>query len=96
MTIKSRICEVFGIKYPIFLAGMGGAANPKLASAVSNSGVLKVDLDSLGLIADSQLTTRNSCFVAKNYLEAAALLLSLREGLSISSLKRPVDKIIEI
>ena len=42
MTIKSRICEVFGIKYPIFLAGMGGAANPKLAAAVSNAGGLGV------------------------------------------------------
>ena len=42
MTIKSRICDIFGIKYPIFLAGMGGAANPKLAAAVSNAGGLGV------------------------------------------------------
>jgi len=42
MAIKSRICEVFGIKYPIFLAGMGGAANPKLTAAVSNAGGLGV------------------------------------------------------
>jgi len=42
MPIKSRICEVFGIEHPIFLAGMGGAANPKLAAAVSNAGGLGV------------------------------------------------------
>jgi len=42
MAIKSRICETFGIKYPIFLAGMGGAANPALAAAVSNAGGLGV------------------------------------------------------
>ena len=42
MAIKSRICEIFGIKYPIFLAGMGGAANPALAAAVSNAGGLGV------------------------------------------------------
>tara|TARA_B110000014_G_scaffold264384_1_gene265483 strand:- start:67 stop:1182 length:1116 start_codon:yes stop_codon:yes gene_type:complete len=42
MAIKSRICDTFGIKYPIFLAGMGGAANPALAAAVSNAGGLGV------------------------------------------------------
>ena len=26
MKINNRICQIFGIKYPIFLAGMGEAA----------------------------------------------------------------------
>ncbi|MCR5873685.1 nitronate monooxygenase family protein [Phenylobacterium sp. J426] len=42
MALHSRICEVFGIKYPIVLAGMGGASVPRLAAAVSNAGGLGV------------------------------------------------------
>lgn len=36
----TRICELFGIKFPIVLAPMAGAAGPELAGAVSNSGGL--------------------------------------------------------
>jgi len=42
MIKNNRICETFGIEYPIFLAGMGGAACPKLAAAVSNAGGLGI------------------------------------------------------
>jgi len=42
MALQSRICEIFGIKYPIVLAGMGGASVPRLAAAVSNAGGLGV------------------------------------------------------
>jgi len=41
-TIKTPILELFGIKYPIILAGMSGASGPKLCSAVSNAGGLGV------------------------------------------------------
>src|SRR3546814_9852686 len=40
MALKSRICEILGIEYPILLAGMGGASVPALAAAVSNAGGL--------------------------------------------------------
>lgn len=30
--------DLFGVKHPIMLAGMGVAASPKLAAAVSNAG----------------------------------------------------------
>jgi len=36
------ICDYFGIKYPILLAGMGGVAMHKLVAAVSNAGGLGV------------------------------------------------------
>ena len=36
--LKTRICEMLGIEYPIFLAGMGWTAGPKLTAAVSNAG----------------------------------------------------------
>ena len=42
MALKSRICEILGIEYPILLAGMGGASVPALAAAVSNAGGLGV------------------------------------------------------
>lgn len=42
--LKTRITELFGIKYPIFQGGMAWVAEAELASAVSNAG-------GLGLIA---------------------------------------------
>jgi enoyl-[acyl-carrier protein] reductase II len=40
--IRTSICDYFGIKYPIVLAGMGGVAMHRLAAAVSNAGGLGV------------------------------------------------------
>merc|ERR1719163_1059510 len=41
-TIETPITKLFGIKHPIILAGMGGAAGPELAAAVTNAGGLGV------------------------------------------------------
>jgi len=41
-TIQTPITKLFGIKYPIILAGMNVAAGPKLAAAVTNAGGLGV------------------------------------------------------
>ncbi|MFC1870164.1 NAD(P)H-dependent flavin oxidoreductase [Chloroflexota bacterium] len=38
--MKTRITELFGIKYPILLAGMNWGTRPKLVAAVSNAGGL--------------------------------------------------------
>lgn len=38
--IKSRICEMLGIEYPIFQGGMAWVADASLAAAVSNAGGL--------------------------------------------------------
>lgn len=40
--IKSRICELLGITYPIFQGGMAWVADAELASAVSNAGGLGI------------------------------------------------------
>lgn len=40
--MKSEICELFGIKYPIFQGGMAWVANYSLASAVTNAGGLGI------------------------------------------------------
>jgi NAD(P)H-dependent flavin oxidoreductase YrpB (nitropropane dioxygenase family) len=42
MALHTRICDIFGIDYPIVLAGMGGASHPRLAAAVSNAGGLGI------------------------------------------------------
>jgi len=40
--LHTKLCDLLGIEYPIILAGMGGAAGPALAAAVSNAGGLGV------------------------------------------------------
>lgn len=48
--IKSTICEILGIKYPLFQGGMAWIADASLASAVSNAG-------GLGLISSINYST---------------------------------------
>ncbi|HSC60609.1 MAG TPA: nitronate monooxygenase, partial [Rhizomicrobium sp.] len=38
MTIRTPLCDMLGIQYPIMLAGMGGVSYAELAAAVSNAG----------------------------------------------------------
>ena len=38
MTIRTPICELFDIEYPVFLAGMGGVAYAEVCAAVSEAG----------------------------------------------------------
>jgi len=40
MALSTPITKLFGIKHPIMLAGMAGAAGPELAAAVTNAGGL--------------------------------------------------------
>ncbi|MPY93865.1 MAG: nitronate monooxygenase [Acidimicrobiia bacterium] len=42
MLLRTQICDMFDIDVPVVLAGMGGAAGPELAAAVSNAGGLGV------------------------------------------------------
>jgi len=37
-SLHTRLCDLFGVRYPILCAGMGLAAGPDLAAAVSNAG----------------------------------------------------------
>ncbi|HUO04249.1 MAG TPA: nitronate monooxygenase [Candidatus Binataceae bacterium] len=49
--LRTPICDYFGIKYPILLAGMGSVALHKLVAAVSNAGGLGV-IGAAGLSPD--------------------------------------------
>ncbi len=40
MALTTPITQLFGIKHPVLLAGMAGAAGPELAAAVTNAGGL--------------------------------------------------------
>ena len=40
--LRTELCDLFGIQYPILLAGMAGAAGPELTAAVSNAGGLGI------------------------------------------------------
>ena len=51
--IKSRLCDLIGIKYPIIQAGMGPFSNNNLGVAAANAGVL-------GLLSTSGLTSRET------------------------------------
>jgi enoyl-[acyl-carrier protein] reductase II len=49
MTLRTPICERFGIEVPIFLAGMGGVAYAKVCAAVSRAG----GFGTLGMAAET-------------------------------------------
>ena len=38
MSLRTPICDLFGIEYPVFLAGMGGVAYAEVCAAVSEAG----------------------------------------------------------
>ena len=61
--------------------------------AVSNPGVLNVTSSSLGLKSDLKLNNLENCLHVANYIEAAGVVLALREGIDISTLKRPLKSV---
>jgi enoyl-[acyl-carrier protein] reductase II len=60
MMLHTPICDLFGIRYPIVLAGMGGVCTHALTAAVSNAGGLGViggaTMDADGLRREIQRT----------------------------------------
>ena len=42
MSLRTPLCDLLGIEYPILQAGMAGAAGPELVAAVSNAGALGI------------------------------------------------------
>ncbi len=49
--LRTKLCDILGIEYPIIQAGMGPIACPALAAAASNAGGLGV-LGATGLTAE--------------------------------------------
>ncbi len=68
--IKSRLCDLVGIKYPIIQAGMGPFSNNNLGVAAANAGAL-------GLLSTSGLTSRDmQPFVYDAWIKTAEADLS--------------------
>jgi len=64
ITLSTPITKLFGIKHPILLAGMAGAAGPELAAAVTNAG----GLGNIGGIGFSPDTLRKTIKMLKDDL----------------------------
>ena len=62
--IKTELCELLGIKYPIIQAGMGPFGTNKLCIAAANAGVL-------GLISSNEIAAMNAVYAGD---ESKALL----------------------
>lgn len=56
MALRTPITELFGIKHPVLLAGMAGAAGPELAAAVTNAGGLG-NIGGVGFTPDALRST---------------------------------------
>lgn len=62
--IKSRLCDLVGIKYPIIQAGMGPFSNNNLCVAAANAGVL-------GLLSTGGLFSKeNQPWIYKAFVES--------------------------
>lgn len=42
VNVRTHLCDLLGVRYPILLAGMGRISSPELAAAVSNAGGLGI------------------------------------------------------
>ena len=73
--IKSRICEMLGIKYPVFQGGMAWVADASLAAAVSNAG-------GLGLISSINAGTDTFAQILKEPYQIAFQAVVGRSPLS--------------
>lgn len=89
MTIRTPICDMLAIEYPILLAGMGGVAYAELCAAVSNAG----GFGTLGMAGRSQAEIRNEIRKVRDLTDkpfGVDLLAAVPE-----SLERTADLIIE-
>ena len=56
--LKTKLCEMLGIKYPIIQAGMGPFSNNNLCVAAANAGVLGL-LSTSGLFSKGAILKRH-------------------------------------
>jgi NAD(P)H-dependent flavin oxidoreductase YrpB (nitropropane dioxygenase family) len=89
--LKTRICELFGIDYPIISAGMGGVALARLAAAVSEAG----GLGTIGLAAFGPNGIENETVAARALttkpLAANLLVPFLRPGIVEAAVQAPIQ-----
>ena len=81
----NRVCEIFGIKYPIIQGGMAWVATAELAAAVSNAG-------GLGLIAAGNAPAD----IIKNEIRKAKELTSMPFGVNVMLLSPFIEEVMEV
>jgi enoyl-[acyl-carrier protein] reductase II len=89
MTIRTPLCDMLGIEYPIMLAGMGGVSYGELCAAVSNAG----GFGTLGMAGRSLDTIKEEIKKVRDLTDkpfGVDLLAAVPE-----SLERAADAIIE-
>src|SRR5258706_10382940 len=89
MTIRTPICDLLGIEYPILLAGMGGVAYAEVCAAVSNAG----GFGTLGMAGRSTSEIKEQIKITRDLTDkpfGVDLLAAVPE-----SLERTADIIIE-
>ena len=83
--IKNRICELLGIKYPIFQGGMAWVADASLAAAVSNAG-------GLGIIAGMNLNKED----LKKEIDKLRTLTDKPFGVNVMLMSPYVEEVAEL
>ncbi|NJK96121.1 MAG: nitronate monooxygenase [Bacteroidales bacterium] len=81
----NRVCEVFGIKYPVIQGGMVWCSGWKLASAVSNAG-------GLGLIGAGSMYPE----VLREHIRQCREATSAPFGVNVPLLYQEIEKLMEI
>jgi nitronate monooxygenase len=91
--LRTRICELFGIEYPIISAGMGGVALGALAAAVSEAG----GLGTIGLAALGREGIHNEIAAARartfRPLAVNLLVPFLRPGIVEAVAQSPIQAV---
>ncbi|MCD8090579.1 MAG: enoyl-[acyl-carrier-protein] reductase FabK [Clostridiales bacterium] len=83
--MKSKICDILGIEYPVFQGGMAWVADASLASAVSNAG-------GLGIIAAGNAPTD----VVRKQIRMAKELTDKPFGVNVMLLSPFVDEVVDM
>jgi nitronate monooxygenase len=91
--LKTRVCELFGVQYPIVSAGMGGVASAELAAAVSAAG----GLGTIGLAGVGREAIHNEVAAARRLtakpLAANLIAPFLRPGVVETVAELPIQAV---
>jgi len=82
---KNRVCELFGIKYPIIQGGMVWCSGWELASAVSNAG-------GIGLIGSGSM----SADILKDHIQKTKKNTNLPFGVNLPLLRKDIADLIKV
>src|SRR4026207_1211397 len=88
--VRTSICDLFGIEYPILLAGMGGVSMAPLVAAVSNAGGLGV-MGAANLSPDDLRAAIRKPKAATTKASPAALLAKTRKTKALPTKPFAVD-----